>query len=397
MSFGFSVGDFIAAGKLAFDLVEACRRASEDYKELADLCRAVSVAVEACRPNDPFTVLRRQNVETISILAADCTSTLRRLQDLLESFQNLNTVRNIGRKIGFVTAKQERSDIRVRLQEHLSAINTFLNGVQMETLGLTVRLVLKMVEGRSEGHGHANLHELIEDPEKLEALLNDFSSESKTTRDELQKNQEALKRRLKEAMDPDVNGQASTSKLTGSTAESSHARPSHRTLAGFASPSIASYNPLQIDWFAAGAWKWLQPVSVDASCFMKWNLPSLQIRYSKQDEYLCVMPEGWSMTPTLVERDSKMEEAYFYVFNNLSCASNNVPRTSRAYCVINPFLSNADKTASSVVTFNNLQTVSRKPTTRFYEASTTDALRPLYTDYVFARSQNPSNYVDCAG
>ena len=397
MSFGFSVGDFIAVGKLAYDLTEACKNASDDYKDLGDLCRAVSFAVEACRPNDPFTVLRKQNVETISILAADCESTLNRLQDLLISHRDMNTIRNIGRKIGFVSAKQERSDIRARLQEHLSAINTFLTGVQMETLGLTVKLVMKMLEGRNEGFGDASLHNLIEDPEKLDLLLNDFGSESKIAQAELRKNQDVVKERLKAAVDQKPQARWTSLINTSSTISESSSQPQDQTIsAGYAKASVTTYNPAQIPWFSKDAWSWLRPVSPEESCFMEWKVPSSQIRYSEQDEYLSIMPEGWAIVPTLLKRDSILEEAHFYVFNNLSFAPDNVPRTSRAYCVTNPFLSDADDASqANFVHYKNLHKFVRKPNTRFYQAEIkTDY--PIYTENK-GEIKNIRTYFRCTG
>ena len=364
MSFGFSIGDFIAVGKLAFDLIEACKNASAEYHELGELCRIVSIAVEACRPNDPFTVLRRQNAESIAILAADCLSTLRQLQDLLGSYQNMNSVRNIGRKIGFLSAKQERNDIRARLQEHLSAISTFLNGVQMETLGLTVRLVLKMLEGQETTVGHANLQDMINDPEKLEMLLKDFGAESQIARDELKKNQDVVKTRLKEALDQDTEEARSSIGSTGLDSNLPETQEKPLSLPGPAEPSIAPYNPKDIVWFADRAhfFKW---ITTDASCFITVRLPPPTIRYSTVDEYHSTLPEGWSLTPTLVRNNQKTAEAYYYVFNNLSCAADNVPKTSRAYCLQNPFLSDADDAKEYLVRLYTAEKFDRKPKSRF--------------------------------
>lgn len=364
MSFGFSVGDFIAVGKLAYDLVEACKNASAEYHELGELCRVVSIAVEACRPNDPFTVLRRQNAESIAILAADCLSTLRQLQDLLGSYQNMNSVRNIGRKIRFLSAKQERTDIRARLQEHLSAISTFLNGVQMETLGLTVRLVLKMLEGQETTAGHASLQDIINDPDKLEILLKDFGAESQLARKELEKNQDVVKTRLKEAIDQDAQETETSTNNSEQDASSTETQPNTISLPGPAKPSIAPYNPKDIVWFAdrAHLLKW---ITTDASCYITVRLPPPTIRYSAVDEYHSILPEGWSLTPTLVRNNQKTGEAYYYVFNNLSCASDNIPKTSRAYCLQNPFLSDADDAKEFLVRLYTAEKFDRKPKSRF--------------------------------
>ena len=402
MSFGFSVGDFIAAGQLAFDLFNACKNASDDYAELGELCRAVNIAVEACRPYDPSTILRRQHVETISILASDCRTTLRRLQGLLARYQNISTIRNVGNKIGFVSAKQERIDIRARLQEHLSAINTFSNGVQMETLGLTMKLVWKIIESQTDGKSNPDLKSLIENPEKVEGLLRELGSESGTARDELEKNRDAVSKNLKETLD---QGGISTISKTDPTRQNSNKESNRTGLGGFATPSVDMYNPMDIDWFSAGGWRWLNPVNIDASCLVRWVLPPPIIRYTKDDEFLCFLPEGWSITPTMIERDSKMEDAYYYTFNNLSCAPDNKPKVSRAYCVRNPFLSDADNKSTTWVSSGDPPTLTRKPTTRFFHRASPALQIPLFSKDLFSTSLGfgyyyddiRNHYLECAG
>jgi hypothetical protein len=343
MSFGFSIGDFITAGQLAYQLWSECKAASSEYTELAELCHDVSIAVNACRPNDPYTILRRQHVETIALLAADCHTTLQRLQALLGKYQNMGTVQNIGKKLGFVNAKEERKSIQSRLQEHFAAINTFLSGVQMETLGLTVKLLLKMLEGQNGGR-KIDAQLIADDSDRLQDLFKEFSLENEVPKDNLEKNTSAIKDKLKEAVFDDS---APLTVLDGSAPEqrtSPAGLSEQKTLSGPARPSTAPYDPMAIDWFTTG--KGLFALTVQAASTYYYKPDPPVIRYSRNDEWLCKLPEGWSITPTLVTRDQKTEEGYYYVFNNLLSSRGNEPRTSRVYCYSNPFYSGADKPLS---------------------------------------------------
>jgi hypothetical protein len=106
MSFGFGVGDFIAVGTLAKQVYDECSNAPADFKELAALCKEVHIAVRACRPNDAFRILRIQTGTSLAVLAADCHATLESLEALLSKYSKLNTVRSIGKHMGFAMAKE---------------------------------------------------------------------------------------------------------------------------------------------------------------------------------------------------------------------------------------------------------------------------------------------------
>ena len=247
----------------------------------------------------------------MAILVEQCKGTLRRLQDYLGYYQNMSTVRNIGRKVKFATDGEERNAIRMSLQEHLAALNLFMNSVQMSAIGLIVEFLFRMIEGQSGEVSHTEALDFLQNPDRVNALLKDFSSETNATRSELDKNQEAVKQKLREAAEEKSGGDQDEGADGAASKDptSSESQPGHSS--SLSVPSVSVYNPLHFQWFADGGWRYLQVVSVDASPFLAPILPPAHIEYSRSDNYCCNLPEGWSITPTLIERDSKMEEGYF--------------------------------------------------------------------------------------
>ena len=155
--------------------------------------------IESCKPLDPKSVLKRQHVKTITPLSANCRATLQRLKALLGRYENLGTVQNLGKRIGFTGTKTERENIRNRLKEHILFMGTFFSGIQVETLGFTVKLLLKVLEERSDGPRKVALETVINDPDKLEDLLKEFGSENEIQLAELEENKGLIKDKLEEA------------------------------------------------------------------------------------------------------------------------------------------------------------------------------------------------------
>lgn len=95
------------------------------------------------------------------------------------------------------------------------------------------------------------------------------------------------------------------------------------------------YSPWAIPWFSAIGIRYLQGVAVGFDNVI--TEPPCVWRYSKGEEWLCLLPEGWSRTPTMVSREGNLNPAYYYSYNNLSCQRDKQPRMSRAYFYYCPF------------------------------------------------------------
>ena len=285
MSFGVIIGDFITVGTLAYQLVSACNAAPIEYHELGELCLEISTVIESCKPLDPKSVLKRQHVRTITLLSANCRATLQRLELLLGRYENLGTVQNLGKRIGFTGTKTERENIRNRLKEHILFMGTFFSGVQVETLGFTVKLLLKVLEERSEGPRKAALETVINNPDKLEDLLKVFGSENEIQLAELEKEKGLIKDKLEEAARDtdiaDLKSAAEPSVLANAKLQKKENSTIDTAFLGPVRDRLKTYDPNLIDWFKNGGHRFLTPIMMTEE--MVWNPPRPIIRYSERE------------------------------------------------------------------------------------------------------------------
>ena len=77
------------------------------------------------------------------------------------------------------------------------------------------------------------------------------------------------------------------------------------------------YSPRAIPWFSAIGIRYLQVVAVGFDNVIA-DPPCIS-RYSKDEEWLCLLPEGWLRTFTMISRKFDLKSAYYYYYNNLSC------------------------------------------------------------------------------
>jgi len=344
MSFGFSVGDFIAIGVLAKNMYEQCTRAGDDYKELAILCRNFELAVAACPVNGPFSIRQHQNAAAVEVLTKACNTTLERLSALLGKYSSFKGAKGVVLRIRFVSAADERQSIREALRDHLIALQAVRQGHQIDLENLMVRLILKQVADQQKaGSRTLDLSAIPNDDSLIQNCLLEFAPDSSVVKEELEEKTEEIKSKLRQYEE--------TKKVPAlSNEEVSHVTKGMKPLAPVAMNN-KFYDPWQNTWFAVGGCFHLWPVSREYASFVHCPFPlQPEIRYAKEDEWLCMFPEGWSVNIDVAERGFRgmgPEAAFYYVFNNLSCAADSIPQTSRLY-----FATQAFKTINSQFTPN---------------------------------------------
>lgn len=353
MSFGVSVGDLVAVGTLANQLWTACREASPEFQDCANLCHEVSLVIEGCRPNNPNSVLRVQDSRTISQLAESCNTTLSTLETLLRKYHSLgSTTHRVRDTLGFAYAKADCDKIRRRLGEHLLVINTFLTGRQVTApdtveevtpeLFFALFTMLHDQTLESPAINSSNILQL-EDEIKWQAFRARVVAKTDIEADYLdQKRSYVMACMQKFAKDPiklakpsnHVDTSTAPEMVTSPTAEVSTPHAVQVQIPTPAKPK-GRYNPWAIPWVATIGFRYLRGVAVGFDDTIKE--PPCIWRYSKEKEWLCSLPEGWSRTPTMISREGSLNPAYYYSYNNLSCQGDNRPKISRAYFYDCPF------------------------------------------------------------
>ena len=356
MALPVSIGDLVAVGELAFSLYNQCRGAAEDFQDCAELCSHVNLIIQGCRPDKPDSVLREQDGKTISLLADSCTRTLKKFEKMLQRYDSLSSANHKVRDtLGFAYSRSELDKIRRRLNEQLLIITAFTSGARVNTPTTTDEespdLFFALYTILKESRSALSVRESLISAQTLEnevewkdfrdkvALRAGLTSEAVDEKKSYVKG--CVKRIEQEAASSLAEQQSDT---TSQPVENDSESPSlvsgrkwsnkARDVTSPAKPK-GSYEPSQYPWYSAIGHSYLWKIlsgfdSIFCEPLCIWN-------YSKDEQWLSGLSEGYSRTVTMLYRQNKLEKAYYYSYNNLSCREGNRPRTSRAYFSICPF------------------------------------------------------------
>jgi hypothetical protein len=136
MSFGVSVGDFLAVGRLVLDLYNACKDAPGEFQEICRELSSIHTVLSglAIQAQDPNSLLIKQGKERIpewTKIQENLEFTLGELQDLVKRYYKMG--RNAWLRIQFVS--ENLANLKGRLSFHLNVINTFVSSLSLSALG----------------------------------------------------------------------------------------------------------------------------------------------------------------------------------------------------------------------------------------------------------------------
>jgi hypothetical protein len=160
MSFGFSVSDFIAVGQIVLRLYNACQNAPREFQELSGELSSIHIVLFglAEQARDPTSLLLRRGADRgfeWTQIRNNLQSTLAELQDLVSRYQATGRSAWHRMRLGL----RNLSELRLKLDFHLSAINTFVGSLALSALG-RMEPVLGRIESllresvREERAGH---------------------------------------------------------------------------------------------------------------------------------------------------------------------------------------------------------------------------------------------------
>lgn len=145
MSFGFSVGDFIALTQLASKVVSGARSACGAHDELTREVTSLEIVLrllerEVAKPN---SILKSDNAERkheLATLVEHCDKVLKVLNNILEKYNGLSEEKRrttkFWKKVKFGNGEmQDLSKIRLELATHTNVLTMFLNLSGVGSLG----------------------------------------------------------------------------------------------------------------------------------------------------------------------------------------------------------------------------------------------------------------------
>jgi hypothetical protein len=125
MSFGFSIGDFIAVGALAWNVYKSCKAAPESFANVSlevQSLHAVLKEIQELWEAQPPPSSRKLNLKVVS---DGCSKVLVDLQDLVDKYHGLDTKSKRSWDT-FKFAQEDINDLRSRLNSNVLLLNTFI-------------------------------------------------------------------------------------------------------------------------------------------------------------------------------------------------------------------------------------------------------------------------------
>lgn len=126
MSFGFSVGDFLAVGQLSWKVYKKCKASSGSYLELSNEVGALHNVMKETEELFSQQDLTPPQENRLLACQQGCGDVLKDLDSLLIKYESLgtNSQRTFDR-MGFGT--QDMNEIRLRLISNASMLDAFNN------------------------------------------------------------------------------------------------------------------------------------------------------------------------------------------------------------------------------------------------------------------------------
>jgi len=310
MSFGYAVTDFIQLGNYAFKLFQACDVATETFQELAQQCLSIYIAVGQTLRSLPDPKLSVQNYEDhvkLSAITTGCRTTLHRLERMMARYPSLASPSPTAwDTLTFalrLLVKNDLSDMRSKLTFHLVALSVFMAGMHGNKLD-TVATRLDHIPD-----SHALLGPLSQEPASRDLGWTHEDSRSSHS-------QTAPSTVLDE-----FTSQTSTSDYTTKALQETIA--TKREALQMALDESVDLQP------------WFSLLTADQQETLLLPLPTF--RYSKRDERLSRLPEGWRRVMT-----SETTYKYQYLIG---------PKfvSSRLYSLKNPFPTTLNVELSSLL------------------------------------------------
>ena len=126
MSFGFSIGDFVAVGQLCWTVYLRCKNAPGQYAELSLEVSGLCTVIEETRELFLTQRLSLEQQRKLSTCREGCEKVLQDLSALLSKYESLGTKsRRTFDRMGF--GSEDMKEIRLRLISNVTMLDAFNN------------------------------------------------------------------------------------------------------------------------------------------------------------------------------------------------------------------------------------------------------------------------------
>jgi hypothetical protein len=171
MSFGYSVGDFIAIGQLTWSVYKSCREAPGEFQELARQLSSLHTTLHELEDdaNSPTSLLNRRGADRKSELEAllgNLSTTLSQLDDIVKRYRSLGSLqKKTWDRVKFAT--KDLADLRSKLQIHITSINLFVSSLSAGSLARIESLLDDLVRDIKAGRKEPTVLSAQDDDDEL--------------------------------------------------------------------------------------------------------------------------------------------------------------------------------------------------------------------------------------
>lgn len=128
MSFGFSVGDFIAVSKLAWNVYKSCKEAPESFKNITTEVLSLHAVLREAEETLSSQSLPTTTQAHLKIVVDGCKDVLEELQSLIDKYESLGTrSKRTWDRLGW--GSKDINELRSRLVSNTLLLNTCIRCV----------------------------------------------------------------------------------------------------------------------------------------------------------------------------------------------------------------------------------------------------------------------------
>ena len=130
MSFGYSMGDFVVVGQLAWKIYRACKDAPEGFKNIAQEVLSLHVVLKELEETHSDANLSATQQSRLGVVGDGCRAVLKDLQELVNRYNSLgtNTKRTWDR---LAWGSDNIAELRSRLISNTGLLTAFLKYVHI--------------------------------------------------------------------------------------------------------------------------------------------------------------------------------------------------------------------------------------------------------------------------
>ena len=256
------MSDMVKLGQYAYSLYQVCDNSSDIFRETAQQCLSIYIAIGQAQRGllDPVSSLGQEDYEDhvkLSALTTSCRATLNHLERILGRYKSLGTsvprTWDTTRFAVRLLVKGDLADIRSQLILHLLALNVFLDSVKNDRLGKIERRLSDIAANFALGSMPSGEHSPKTSMSPSSSRRSNSSTQPKAQSSPIY-TQTSLKEAMKTKAEKLRNTLDSNSDLSTSVSLLSAAQQ------------------------------------------MNLRLPPPNFHYSKSEEWLSELPEGWQRT-----------------------------------------------------------------------------------------------------